>query len=104
MNYLIVGAGNYCNNNSKLFLLFTPAPTKLYTWRANKMVTNLTTAKEVFTEFESIKGNVKTFCNYNSYIIVETTKDGFLAGKPEKYTFSKLNLLRLFYSLLLQLQ
>ena len=64
------------------------------------MVTNLTTTKEVFNEFEIIKDNVKTFSIYNTYITVETVRNGFTASKPETYTFSTLNLLKLFGNML----
>jgi hypothetical protein len=83
-------------------IFFTPAPVI-----ANGvlfMVTKLTTTREVFTEFESIKDKVKTFSNFNTYITVETVRNGYSASKPETYTFNSLNLLQLFYRLLLQLQ
>ena len=64
------------------------------------MVTNLTTSKEVFTEFESIRDNVKNFTIYNTYITVEIIGNGYTATKPEKYTFSSLNLLKLFGNML----
>lgn len=64
------------------------------------MVTHLATSKEVFTEFVNIRGNVKRVSNYNYYILVELVRDGYTAGKPEKYTFGSLNLLNMFYNLL----
>jgi hypothetical protein len=64
------------------------------------MVTHLTTAREVFTEFGNIDGKVKRFSNFNTYISVEVVMSGYSASKPTKYTFDNLNLLNLFYNLL----
>ena len=64
------------------------------------MVNHISTTNEVFTEVNNIQDNVKRFTNYNTYITVEMVRDGYTAGKPTKYTFDNLSLLRMFYSLL----
>ena len=65
-----------------------------------QMVTHLTTAREVYTEFSNIDGKVKRFSKFNTYISVEVLRAGYSASKPTKYTFDNLNLLNLFYNLL----
>lgn len=68
------------------------------------MVTEITTSKEIFTEFESIQNNIAWYRVYNTTVKVQLCslhkKKYYISGKPREYSFSTLNLLHIFTNLL----
>ena len=60
---------------------------------------HITTSKEAFSEFNRIKLNTLWVKKHRYYLTLQLVKDGYLQGKPKKYTFESLNLLDIFFRL-----
>lgn len=60
---------------------------------------HISTSKEVFSEFNKLKINTLWVKRHNYYLTLQLVKDGYIMGKPKKYTFESLNLLDIFFRL-----
>lgn len=61
---------------------------------------HITTSKEGFNEANRIKSNILWVRNYNYYLVIQLVKDGYLQGRPKKYTFETLNVFDFFFKMI----